>query len=1196
MSLIEARADVVPLAGGLKMTRILSFHCMRRIADSFAKSAMGASFLLALMVSPFATSCALAQTASTGALNGTVTDPSGGVIPGAKITLISQSTGARRSIVSGPGGTYLIPFLPPDTYRVEASHADFKVAEYQSIHINVTETATLNIRLEVGSAAQTVIVQGSAALLQTTSSALGRVVGQSTIESLPLVTRNYTQILGLSPGTAGDVNDAADIGRGNTSFGASTEGYSIGGSPTNDNNFQMNGAEVNDLEAETSITGGVPVPNPDSIQEFKVQTGQYDAAYGRDAGANVDVVTKSGTNDFHGDLWEYFRNSVLNANDFFLNASGQPRGVLDQNQFGFTAGGPILKNKLFFFGSYQGTRQRDGLGTGCLTTGILPVGLTNGSSSRTAAALGAEFGGQAGLLGGTVASDGSNISPTALAVLNAQLPDGAFVVPAPQNDTTGETTLSSPCTYSENQFITDVDWLVTANSHLSVKFFFDNSNEPTAYPDNDLGEPAITVGGFPTTSVNDFRDLSVSYTSTFTTHLLNQVTAGFHRLAGGLEQIYPSVGFANTPACAGSVSGPITLASLCVPAPSIDNPFPDIVVAGGFDVGGNGQGVSPDNQNYYDIDDLLTYTRGKHSLEFGGGIDRDQINFAGFHFFGGLLYPTIPDFLLGNVLISIDAPGDFGRAWRVWDGDLFAQDNYQVLPRLTLNVGLRLDREGDIGDDFGRASTFNPALANPNPPATGTLQGFVVASNFSGGAIPPGVTQAGTNTALDNDDQYGWAPRVGFAWQLPGTNRMVLRGGYGIYYTRISGQPFIQQIAAPPWGTIREFVEPSSVDTALPPAPTFPIFTPYSPTTDLTPLLMSPTLRPPVVQQYSMNLQTLLGANWMLEIGYQGTRGLHLLENRSLNQALSASPADPIRGQTTNTLANIPLRVPIEGFDPSAAELIETSGDSWYNALDVSVTKRFSHGLQFLASYTWASALETNPDYTTGGFAGGTLEGNQDSPAASYGPDGFIRPQRLVISYVYALPAPAKAASFERYFLSGWSIAGVTTFQDGDPLTLTDTNETNAFGIDTVADRVQLVSGCTYGDVGTSGSLKSRLSNYFNTACIGVPPVIGSDGLATAFGNSGNGIIRGPAEEDFDVAIIKKTPWGRNEARNIEFRTEFFNAFNTPNFLDPGTNAGTIALSQATGLPTLAANPTFGVIQGTSVNPRIIQFALKLNF
>lgn len=1140
-----------------------------------------------------------AQSANTGALSGIVSDPAGRVIPGATVKVTSESTGAARTVVTGSNGSYLVPLLPPGAYRIEVTHAGFKVAHYRNIHVYVTETATLNIRLELGALNQSVTVQAQPSLLQTTSSTLGRVVNERMVQNMPLVTRNYTQILGLSPGVSGNVTNAAEIGRGGTSLGAGTGGYSVAGGLTNDNNFQMNGTQVNDLEAESNITGGIPVPNPDSIQEFKVQTGLYSAAYGRNAGANVDVVTKSGTNEFHGDLWEYFRNTVLNANDFFLNSSGQPRGVLDQNQFGFTLGGPVLKKKLFFFTSYQGTRQRDGLGSGCLTTGTLPVGLTNSASSRTAAALGKEFGGQAGVLGGVVATDGSNISPTALAVLNAQL-SGGFLVPAPQNSTTGQTSFSSACRFNDDQFITNMDWQPNSKSRLSGKFFFDDSTQPSAFPSNDLGAPAITVAGFPISFDNHFRVFSLTYTYILNPHLLNQAILGFHRLAGGFTQNYPNVQFAGSPACAGSVSGPFTLGSVCVPAPAFDNSYPSIVVANAFNVGGAGQGVSPDNENFYDFDDSVTDTVGKHSLEFGGGINRSQINLAGFHFFGGLLFPSFADFLMGNPLLSIDLPGNFYRAWRVWDGDLFLQDNYQVLPRLTLNLGLRYERQGALGDVSGRASTFNPAIANPNPPASGTLQGFIVASNFSGGTLPPGVTRASTNTALNNDGQNTWDPRLGFAWQLPGTDRLVLRGGYGIYHTRITGEPLIQLLAAPPWGLLRESIVPT-LDTAFPSSPAFPIFTPYSPTTDLTPLIMSPTLQPPEVQQYSLNLQTSLAANWMLQIGYQGARGTHLLESRSFNQALSASPSNPIRGQTSNTLSNIPLRVPIEGFDPASAKFIETAGTSWYNALEASLTKRFSKGLELLASYTWASALETNPGATTNSFGGGPLLGNQNSPAANYGPDGFIRPQRLIISYIYDLPVHSNPASLKGRFLAGWSVAGVTTFQSGDPLTLTDTNLTNAFGITTNpfygdGDRIQIAANCTYGTLATPGSVNSKLNNYFNTACVAVPPVIGSDGVATAFGDSGNGIIHGPDQRNFDIALIKKTLIGKSDARYVEFRAEFFNAFNTPSFSDPVTSAGTIAPDPTTGAPTLALNSNFGQIQSTSVNPRIIQLALKLFF
>jgi hypothetical protein len=1055
-------------------------------------------------------------------------------------------------------------------------------------------------------------------LVETNSSALGNVTDQRMVENLPLVTRNYTQILGLSPGVSGEVNNSASIGRGDSSQAASVGGYSIAGGATNDNNFQMNGAEVNDLIGEGTISGGVPVPNPDSIQEFKVQTGQYDASYGRNAGANVDVVTKSGTNAFHGDVWEYFRNTALNANDYFLKqqqlAEGQPqkRAVLNQNQFGFTLGGPVVKNKVMFFVSYQGTRERDGLDSaiGCLTTGFLPPGLTNSAGSRTAAALAQEFQGQAGLLGGTITSAAS-ISPTALAVLNAQLSGGNFLIPAPQNAATGTSTFSSPCPYTEDQFVTNLDYYQSEKSHFSGKFFFMNSDQTAPFPGNQLGLVAASLAGFPQTIPNGNRSFSLTHTYSFSDHLVNQAILGFHRVTGNLGQGYPKVNYANGAGCG---AGAFTLSGICVPAPAFDNPLPDVIVSGtlgatsaqsiGFNVGGNGQGVDI-AQNFYDFSDSLTYVHGRHSLHFGGGINRSQINLSDFHFFGGLVYLDFADFLLNQPYLSIDVPGVFNREWRVWDGDLYLQDDYKVTQRLTLNLGFRYEREGQLGEYLGRASTFDPALANPNPPATGSLQGFIVASNFSGGTLPAGVTKAGTNTAIDNDGQNGYEPRVGFAWQLPRTNRLVLRGGYGLFYTRTTGEPFLQLLGAPPWGEIREFTFPNiSFAQPLPAAPAFPVFTPYTPPTataplgsDITPTVFSLHFRAPILQRYSLNLQTALANNWMLEVGYQGARGTKLLENRSFNQALAASASDPIRGQTTNDFGNIGERVPIEGIDPAHALIVESAGSSWYNALGASLSKRFSKGLQFLASYTLASALETNPGYATGSFAGGTLLGNQNSVRANYGPDGFIRPQRLVISYVYEFPSPASHSSLKGRALGGWSVAGVTTFQNGQRLTIVDTNVLNAYGISSSGgDRVQLASGCTNKNVETPGSVTSKLNNYVNMSCFTVPPIIGSDGLATGFGDSGNGIISGPDQRNFDISIIKKTPV--TEKTSVEFRAEFFNAFNTPSFgfTFPELNVGTIAPSLTTGLPTFQPSSTGAQITSTSVAPRVIQFALKFYF
>jgi hypothetical protein len=1149
-----------------------------------------------------------AQTAQTGALSGTITDPTGRVVPGGTVTVISATTGQVRTAMTQGNGKYLVPLLPPDVYRVEISSKDFKKSVFERVTVNITETAALNAQLQVGSLSEVITIQAESEQLDLISPALGHVTDQRIIENMPLVTRNYTQILGLSPGVSGEVNNAGHIGRGDTSMSASIGGYSVGGNATNDNNFQMNGTQVDDLAGEADISGGVPVPNPDAIQEFKVQVGQYDASYGRNAGANVDVVTKSGMNDFHGDVWEYFRNTALNANDYFLKRNDQPRAVLNQNQFGGTIGGPVVKDKAMFFLSYQGTRERDGLDSqeGCLTAGAIPPQFTNDPNSRTASSLATTFNGETGLFGGQINS-ASNISPIALAVLNARLPDGSFVVPAPQNNSTGNTVLSSACRYRDDQVIGNLDFYHGDKSHFAGKFFGMNSDRIGAFPNNQLGfDGMITVPGFPQEFINHFRDVSLTHTYTFNDHFLNQAIIGFHRLVGQLGQNYPNATFANTPACPESVPGPLTLTSLCVPAvPAFDNPFPDIVVIslgdcanvscpGNFDVGGNGQGLNI-AQNYYDLSDSIAYIHGKHSLHFGGGVSQSQINFERFHFFGGLLFPSVSDFLLGNVLESIDVPGVFDRAWRTWDGNLYLQDNYQIARRLSLDLGFRYERQGQLGEYHGRASTFDPTRANPDPPSAGTLQGFIVASNFSGGSIPSEVIKAGTNTAINNEGQNAFEPRIGFSWQLPGTDRVVLRGGYGLFVTRTTSEPFIQLLGAPPWGTIRQILFPDPTQPPFPAAPPFPIFTPYSPTTDLTPTVFSPHFRPPILQRYSMSLQTALAKDWAFEIGYQGSRGTKLLQSRSFNQALPASPGSPIHGQTDINLSNIPGRVPILGFDPVFSTFIESAGASWYNALGASVSKRFSHGLQLLASYTWASALETNPSYTTGAFAGGSRLGDQNSARANYGFDDFIRPQRLVLSYVYELPRFKSGSVLKTRALSGWSVAGVTTFQSGQKLTITETNSLNAFGItSSQGDRAQIAAGCSNKSLVTRGAVSSKLDNYFNASCFTLPAIIGDDGLATAFGNSGNGIVTGPDQRNFDISIIKKIPF--TESKVLEFRAEFFNAFNTPSFANPSLNAGSATQDPTSGLPTFEPDGSFGKILETSVAPRIIQFALKLYF
>jgi hypothetical protein len=506
---------------------------------------------------------------------------------------------------------------------------------------------------------------------------------------------------------------------------------------------------------------------------------------------------------------------------------------------------------------------------------------------------------------------------------------------------------------------------------------------------------------------------------------------------------------------------------------------------------------------------------------------------------------------------------------------------------LTLNLGIRYERPGVIGDNLGRSSSFDVRKADPNPPAGGTLSGYLVASNF-GGVLPPGVVRADNTAAIYGRGQNTFAPRIGFAWQiLPQSTRLALRGGYGMYFSRPTGQAFTQSLAAAPFASARVSSGQANVGATFQapfaqPFPTpasFPLFPPYSPTTNTTVTALTSGFRPAIVQQFSLSLQAELVRHWLFEAGYVGSRGTHLQRLRALNQALAASPDHPIRGVTSNTLANIPLRVPVLGIRPDSIRQMEAGGNSWYNGLEASLTKRLSRGLQFLVSYTFSKDLDTDGAEINGISAANTLTyGDQNSPSQRWGRPSIDRPQRFSVSATWALPKPSRGIL--RSLLGGWSAAGVAVIQSGTALTITNTNVNNVFGIS--QDRAQLTGSCTKDQLATAGTLVTRLNNYFNVSCFTTPAVIGADGVGTGFGNSGTGMVNGPGQASLDLAASKSVgvAWP-NEEGMVQFRAEFFNALNHPQFSNPDTNFN---------------SPTFGVISSTSVNSRVVQLALRFAF
>lgn len=1118
---------------------------------------------------------ARAQTSGTGAIDTRILDPSGALVAHAMVTLLNERTGVSRPARSTRDGQYRATLLPPGLYSLSIEAAGFSPVSVRSIRVVVTETTAVRVTLHLGTTTTQVQVAANSELLQTETSALGWATDGAAITALPLANRNFTQILALSPGITVDLPDAGNLGRNNQNVAAD-------GAKTTDNNIQFNGIDANNI-SENSNTGfgaevGIAVPAPDTIAEFKVQTGLYDAAYGRSAGANVDLISRSGTNQLHGNFWEFFRNDALNANDFFLNRHGQPRPVLKQNQFGFDLGGPVRRDRTFFFASYQGSIQRNGESSLSLQSALLPP-LTN---DRSRAALGALFGGQSGLFGGVaVAPDGSNINPAALALLNFKFPDGSYAIPSPQtilSNGIGESSFSSPARFHEDQFTLNIDHAVSARNEASARFFFSQDHQQTPFQSFGANLP-----GWGQNETDKNAMLVLSDTHTFSTQLVNSARFGYVRFNGA--QLGQS---------------PIRAADVGITSPTGLPQIPAINIAGLFMIGSNGSPLFDETTNDFVLQDTVSYLFGKHSLRAGVEAKRTQLNVnAPFVTDGFTFFLSFPDFLLGesaaqngspvsNVFLVSGASGLFRKAERYTDLAGFVQDDYRLAPRFTLNAGLRYEFFGPPSDIHGQLPNFDPSLADPNPPSTGTFTGLVLAANYHG-LLPSGVTQT-SETGLWQKDYKDFAPRLGFAWQLHNAPDIVLRGGYGVYYQRLSGQLALDTVGAAPFAlqVFRSAVANASstlqvpFNPALPPPSSFPVFTPRFADSSILFPSISRSIRSPYLQEYGLDVQYSPAHDLLWEIGYVGSYGSRLTGCVQFNQAGLASPDHPIRGETTNTLENLAQRVPFVGVGGSSYQC-QTAFHSNYNALQTSVRERLTHGLNFLASYTYSKSL----DVTSGGgnaspFDLSFITNDQTNPNNAYGPSDFDRTHRFVLSFVQRAPDLRSGPWIARQALSGWQFSGIMVLQSGLPITVIDSTAGTAYGNSISEVRAQ----CTGAPVASSGPLTSRIDGYFNFAAFAPPPAIGSEPGVTGFGNCGTGIVRGPHQRNFDLGVQRE--FHATERGNVELRAEFFNLTNTPNF---GLPVRDFAAAQT---PSNAA--AWGPISSMASNPRVVQLALKFNF
>ncbi len=1203
-------------------------------------AAVALTLLLALLVPAL-----MGQSSGTSGLTGTVTDPSGAAVPNVMVTLTSNATAQVRTATTGSDGTYKFSLLPPGDYKIRFSASGFKTAEVGSVILNVTETPALDRTLEVGAQTDQITVEAAAEVLQTESSTLGTVVSSQAINDAPLASRNYTQILNMSAGATSGLNDATALGKG-------TLDMSVNGAAPEQNNFQMDGVSVINafgagLAKDCGIYVGIAIPSPDAIQEFKVQTSTYDASYGRNPGANVNVLTKSGSNAFHGTLFEYIRNEDLDANGFFVNAEGGGKQILRQNQFGGTFGGPIKKDKLFFFGSYQGTRQLNGVSaSGSSSVFLPPIPAGDRSAPGFAAALGAancaahhpgnpNFSTFASAFGGLqVACDGSNISPVALAILNAKNPDGSYYMQGSNSGGYEQHTYSIPAKYTGNQYIANVDYLLDHKNTLAMRYLF--SEDPQITP--------FGIGGVPGTPVSSYyanTNAVLRLTTLISNTLVNEAHATMQRNIANGRDSTPQY----TPQSAGIT--PIV--------PSQTQP-PVMNILNAYAIGGTlAPYVGPATQ--FNYGDQVSWSHGKHTIRVGGEYEEDQWNLSFKSLLRGFLFiPGFDDFLLGrpglagcNVAAGCSpaSPGNTTGApvgtylfclfcvrsgphgiihgYREHDTAVFVQDDWKVNSRLTINLGVRWEYDGMLGDHYGNLTNIWPSLMQGvTPPttaqATGTsLIGYVVPNNFAAhyGNPPAGVKTVGSSAPTQNGipwDNFG--PRLGFAWQPLKEGKLVVRGGIGFFYDRVGSSKFVHAVEqGDPYAVTLDVASPFA---AAPfslgnPFPSTPLgFTPryFNPayaancgnvlslcTSDINQPFYS-QVHTPLSRQYNLGIQYQFAPQWVLEVGFVGSSGINQADyNHNYNTAVLASASNPVNGLTTTTTANVAARVPYLGYDPAGLQGTGYDGIYNYNSLQVTVRKQFSHGVTMQAAYTWSKDLTT--------LSGDGQANSNDASflGQQYGQAYFARPQRFIVSYSYELPLGHPANPFLKKLTEGWNMTGNIVVQDGTPLTFTNTAGGSAYGTGSAGSgeggtaRAQLCPGVTYGNMQTSGSLTSRLggsnsaNGYFSANAFCAQPAIEPDGLtvttqaacptcATLFGDSGLGIILGPGQVNWDTSLMKTTHL--TERHIIQFRADFFNILNHPEFANPGVAQNT--------------PNTFGVITSTVSNPRIIQFGLKYMF
>lgn len=1025
---------------------------------------------------------------------GSVTDPSGAAIAGAKLTARDESTGFARTAESDANGSFIIPLIPIGTYRVTAEATGFKTFSRTGIELQLNQNSRISIEMQVGAVAESIEVGAEAPLVDTTSSAGGEVVDRKRIAELPLNGRNPLQLATLLPGVTTSNNPVALTG-GNRNGNS----VSVNGSRTNETDYQLDGMRF----AGGYTNSGLNYPSPDALQEFKLITNSYSAEYGFYAGSIFTAVTRSGTNQIHGSAWEFFRNDKLNSRNFF--SATVP--ILRQNQFGASVGFPILKNKLFGFASYQGLRIR---GTSIASSFPLTAAERQGvfSTPIRDPRTGLPF------LNNTIPTD--RINPVAARLLND-------IIPVAPGTESGQLVTSGSNPIDGNHYLGKMDAYLTTKDIISVSYFFDKTYFRTPFASG----PYPVYGQRQEDQV--IPVLSVNYTRNFTPTLLNQLRVGMsgqEENRGCSSELTPRALGINI-----DLEGP--------PEP------PSVNVTGRFAIGGGGLCLWVEGTRNWQVADSLTWIKGRHQIKAGFDVYRRKfklITAAGdpgnFAFDGSATGNAAADFLLGELATASRRPL-IDLAMRSINTSFFIQDDFKISRRLTLNLGLRYELLGPFDETRG---VERPTVNIPqNATFRQGIQSTVIPS------APPGLLFTGDKapdfpdglpSTMVRMDRKQIQPRIGLAFDLTGDGMTSLRASYGLYSNAHFGdmgaqsfqnQPFLlgQTLFRPagslsdPWQGI-ENPFPRSLDLTTNPNKKM-FFLPSEV------FGWDPAFVMPRVQALSLGIQRNLFKRVAIDASYVGKLSRHLQDTVNINQARYIPGVDA-NGQPLSTLSNIDSRRITVPNIYQKINMIQSGGNADYHSFQTS-TKYQTNRLTLLAAYTWSKSIDTGQSTSVQSV------NHQDNLNLNgdRGLSDFHRAHVARFSWVYTLPN-FSSLGFVSKVAGGWEISGITSLVSGAPFTIL-TGRDNALTATT--NRADQVGDPTLSGDRSRGDL---IAKYFNTAAF-APNGVG------VFGNAGRNSMIGPRSSNTDLAFLKN--FGFSERISMQLRGELYNTFNQVNFGNP---------------------------------------------